>query len=69
MSRKIEFRGVVYPSLKQAAAAFGLEPDTVSTRLSRYGWSLEKALTTPAMSPSQAKEQSHWYMGMNLRKK
>lgn len=34
-------------TLQQAATAYGLKAVTLGARLQRYGWSLERALTTP----------------------
>lgn len=41
-------------SIAQRAREAGLHPDTVMTRIRRRGWSLERALSEPAMTHSQA---------------
>lgn len=36
-----------YDSIKELAIAFNINPETLSRRLKVFGWSTEKALTTP----------------------
>lgn len=43
-----EFQGVRYNSITEMCDAFGILPETYNRRLKVYGWSMEKALTTPA---------------------
>lgn len=41
------------PTLTDMARAAGLHPDTVKYRMKRSGWSLERALSVPAMTRQQ----------------
>jgi len=41
-------------TLQDAAVAYGLNPVTLSARLRRYGWPLEKALNTPVRSTTSS---------------
>lgn len=45
---KVQVGGKEYPSIAAAARAMGIAPETVHDRISTLGWSLERALTTPA---------------------
>lgn len=47
-NRIIEFNGVV-KNLQTWADELNLDRKTISTRIDRYGWSIEKALTTRPM--------------------
>jgi hypothetical protein len=39
-------------TIAQAARTRGMQPQTLSARLNRYGWSVEKALNTPVHTTS-----------------
>lgn len=41
--KAVELQGVMYPSLKDAAKAYGLAYSKVHLRMSRYNWTLEQA--------------------------
>lgn len=43
-----DHNGKKYPTLTAMAKAYGLTQACLSRRINRYGWDLEKALTTPA---------------------
>jgi len=42
-----DHKGNVYRSFNEMVRAYGLYPTTVHQRMQKYGWDLEKALTTP----------------------
>lgn len=46
-AKAVEVLGKQYPSIRQAAIELGIPPSLVYQRL-RIGWTLERALTTPA---------------------
>ena len=46
-TRLIEFNGETY-SVSEWARKLGLSQATLNSRLNRYGWSISRALTTPA---------------------
>ena len=51
-SRKITYQGRTQ-TIAQWAREVGFKPQTIWRRLYRYGWSIEKALTTPVMGCAQ----------------
>lgn len=52
---KVIIDGVKYPTLKDAADAFGIRYATVRVRTATYGWSIERALKTPIDLSKRAK--------------
>lgn len=51
----LDFRGVEFNSFTEMCGRWGVEPDTVHTRLAR-GWSLERALRTPPVGKRKEAE-------------
>ena len=47
--RAITVNGTVYNTLADAAKAYNIKTQTVYQRITRYGWSVEAALTIPTM--------------------
>lgn len=45
-------KGKEYPSIKEAARAYGIRQSTVDMRINSYGWSLEDAVATPVVRGS-----------------
>lgn len=48
-----DHKGITYPSLNAMCSAYGITHHTFSTRISKLGWSVEKALKTPNIINSQ----------------
>lgn len=45
--RQEDHLGKKYSSVKEMAKAYGINERTLSARLYKYGWDVERALTTP----------------------
>lgn len=56
-ARMIEYKGETV-KLKALAKEHGINPRTLTTRLDRYGWSLDKSLTTPVKQLAKRKEKN-----------
>jgi len=54
-TRWISFRGETL-SIAMFARKAGLRVNTLRMRLNSYGWPVEKALTTPVLSPNQRRQ-------------
>lgn len=56
-ARKLTYQGVTRP-LNEWAELVGLNPKTLYKRIVGYGWSVEKAITTPRVHPSAGGRRS-----------
>lgn len=66
-SKLLHFNGET-KSLVEWAEQFGMIPETLSARLAKYGWSVDKALTTPIIATKRNKNSAFHQSKSNTEK-